>query len=315
MSVKILNILKIKDNFSVLEVYVSFVLFLFIVGTLSFYSDLTSPLTLLVNCIGLLFLMLVISYTLTLFDKNKWINLIRRFYVAPIIFFIYTNIQAFIRVIHSRDYDNIFIEWDYAIFGVNPTEWIMNLENPLLTEYLQFCYFLFYLIPMILAIDLVLKNKKTELYIFSRAIVFSFLLSYLLYLLMPAIGPRFTVHSFASLNLELPGLWLSEYFREFINTGGGIIVPNIDPALQVNRDCMPSGHTWVTLVVMIFGFKFSSRLKWLLFVMGTSLIFSTVYLRYHYVVDILVGVVFALFSIWIEPKIRNSLATHSFKRI
>ena len=81
-----------------------------------------------------------------------------------------------------------------------------------------------------------------------------FFVSYLLYFFMPAIGPRFTVHEFGSLNAELPGLWLTNTFRDMVNAGGGVFPGTENPAEIINRDCMPSGHTMMTFITIILAF-------------------------------------------------------------
>jgi membrane-associated phospholipid phosphatase len=58
----------------------------------------------------------------------------------------------------------------------------------------------------------------------------------------------------------------------------------------------------MTLMNMIIAFKLRSSLRWIFFFMGISLIFATIYLRYHYVVDVLFGIVFAFLALWLEPK-------------
>ena len=60
------------------------------------------------------------------------------------------------------------------------------------------------------------------------------------------------------------------------------------------RDAFPSGHAAVALVVQWYAFRyFRHRAVWLL-PLTTALIFSTVYLAYHYAVDVLAGAGLAL---------------------
>jgi len=110
-----------------------------------------------------------------------------------------------------------------------------------------------------------------------------------LYFCLPAIGPRFTIHDFALTSQELPGVWITDMLRNIINVGGGVVKGVADPTSVVNRDCMPSGHTMLTLVNIALAFRFKSRYRYVFLIIGGSLIFGTVYLRYHYVVDLLVG--------------------------
>ena len=70
---------------------------------------------------------------------------------------------------------------------------------------------------------------------------------------------------------------------------------------------MPSGHTMMTLMNMILAFRFRSKLRWVFLIMGCSLIFSTIYLRYHYVVDVIAGIVLALVALGLESWIHTFL--------
>jgi membrane-associated phospholipid phosphatase len=155
-------------------------------------------------------------------------------------------------------------------------------------------------------------REDDKFFEFARMLIFGFFVSYLLYFFMPAIGPRFTVHEFGSLNTELPGLWLTNTFRDMVNAGGGVFPGTENPAEIINRDCMPSGHTMMTFITIVIAFQFKSKYKWFVLIIGSSLIFSTVYLRYHYVVDVIAGVFFALLTLWMEPRIEKFLRNKGF---
>ena len=228
--------------------------------------------------------------------------MLRRFYIVPLVYLMYDQVHRVVTVVHPVDYDDLLIEADRWIFGTDPTVWLSQFSHPVLTEYLQTCYFLFYILPIMQAIELWRRRDLDRLDVFARAMAFCYFASYLAYFAMPAIGPRFTLHEFSALNTELPGLWFTNWFRQIIDVGGGIAQGSINPAADVNRDCMPSGHTMLTLVNIILGFRNGSRYRWLFFVIGGSLIISTVYLRYHYVIDVLVGIVMAFLFLWLEPK-------------
>jgi len=245
------------------------------------------------------------------YKGGKVFRLVRRLYVMPIIFFIYSNIHLYIPLVNPNDFDLMLIEWDYFLFSVNPTEWLGQFSFPLLTEYLQFTYMMFYVLPFILGVEFTMREDD-KFFEFARMLIFGFFVSYLLYFFMPAIGPRFTIHEFGSLNTELPGLWLTNTFRDMVNAGGGVFPGTENPAEIINRDCMPSGHTMMTFITIVLAFQFKSKYKWLVLVIGSSLIFSTVYLRYHYVVDVLAGIFFALLTIWIEPRIEKFLRNKGF---
>ena len=229
--------------------------------------------------------------------------LLRRFYVIPIIYLMYDQVHVYVPVVHPIDYDQVFINADRWLFGVDPTVWLERYSFPLLTEYLQITYFLFYLLPIMQAVELWKKGRVGDLDVFARGMAFCYFVSYLAYFAMPAIGPRFTLHEFSQLDADLPGVWLTSWIREVVNVGGGVAVGMTEPESVVIRDCMPSGHTMMTLVNILFGFRFRSNFRWVFVVVGGSLIVSTVYLRYHYVVDVIVGIVIALLFLPMEPAV------------
>lgn len=74
-------------------------------------------------------------------------------------------------------------------------------------------------------------------------------------------------------------------------------VPNEVAHAAAQRDVFPSGHTMMTLVVIILAYRYRLKVRHTVFVAGLMLIFATVYQRYHYVVDVLAGAALALLCI------------------
>ncbi len=236
----------------------------------------------------------------------------RRYYAIPIIYLMYQQVHSYVPVVHPVLYDDVLIGWDKAIFGLNPTQWLQQFAHPVLTEYLQLTYTVFYFLPVLHGVELTMKGDYERLTTFVYFMTFGFLISYLMYFLMPAIGPRFTLHNFLATNQELPGLFLTKTFRELINAGGSAPAGIPDPASVVNRDCMPSGHTMMTLMNILLAFRYSSRLRWFFAIVGGSLIFSTIYLRYHYVVDVIAGVICAFAVLYIAPRLQLWVRSKGF---
>lgn len=238
---------------------------------------------------------------------NTVVTMIRRFYMVPVIYLMYEQVHAFVRIVHPKDYDHLLIAADRAMFGTDPTVWLAQFATPALTEYLQICYFMFYVLPIMHAVELAWSEQSERFDEFIRGITYCYAISYLLYFVMPAIGPRFTVHDFRATDAELPGLWLTPILREIVNQGGGVIGAVTDPTTVVNRDCMPSGHTMLTLVNILLAIRFRSRLRWIFVVIGGSLIVATVYMRYHYVIDVLAGALLAVIVLPQERVVNRSI--------
>jgi membrane-associated phospholipid phosphatase len=56
------------------------------------------------------------------------------------------------------------------------------------------------------------------------------------------------------------------------------------------RDCVPSGHTGVTLTMLIFAYRYQRTFFWIILPVGTGLIFGTLVGRFHYAIDLLCAV-------------------------
>lgn len=235
------------------------------------------------------------------------LRFVRDWYLIPMILFVYTQSSSLGQPLHGRDYDDLLIAADRALFGGDPTVWAYRFAHPVLTEVLQIAYSSYYFFFVALYIDFYRRSDRTAFSIGTMLIVYGFYLSYLGYLVLPAVGPRFTLHTFSATDLELPGVFLTPYLREIINAGGGAGADAVNPFITAHRDAFPSGHTQLTLTSIYLGFAMYSIHRWWLLVVGTLLIISTIYLRYHYGVDVLAGMLFFLFTIWSGKKLHHYL--------
>jgi membrane-associated phospholipid phosphatase len=141
-----------------------------------------------------------------------------------------------------------------------------------------------------------LKKEILNFKFTAFAITLGFVLSYIGYFLVPAVGPRFTLHNFTTTNIELPGLWLTNHLREIINSAEAVPAGTPNPMEVVQRDVFPSGHTQMTLIVMFLAYKFRTKSRYFFYIIGTLLIIATVYLRYHYVTDLIGGLIFMILT-------------------
>ncbi|MFQ5799934.1 MAG: hypothetical protein ACE5H0_14750, partial [Bacteroidota bacterium] len=91
--------------------------------------------------------------------NSKLLRLIHDWYIIPIIFFGFKEVYFMGYPIHGRDYDDLLIQLDYALFRVNPTEWLMRFTHPLLTEILQIAYFSYYFILLSVGYELFRKRN------------------------------------------------------------------------------------------------------------------------------------------------------------
>jgi membrane-associated phospholipid phosphatase len=284
-------------------VVIIFYLFLTILNLIYHSRIIEWPVLILINFAVISFVVSV-AYLDDSGKRKFWFQ-VHYWYLAPLILLTFKELYLMIKPIRGMDFDYVLINVDRFIFGTDPTKVLLKIANPFLTEILQIAYSSFYLLPIILGINLMMHNRRTALDFSVFSVVYGFFLSYYGYFLLPAIGPRFTLHNFNNLNNELPGLFLTNFLREIINLGESIPSGTPNPADIVQRDVFPSGHTEMTLIVMYLSYKFKAKSRYFLIPIGTLLIIATVYMRYHYVIDLIGGALFMAFTMWSGKYIYN----------
>lgn len=292
--------MNLKKYFSPLQpvdfVVIVFAAFLIALDII-FHSSIEHHLALIsVNVIVIIFVLEVAN--LDARYENKLLKSIRSWYIAPMILLTFKQLYFMVAPIHGKDYDTLLIEIDRWLFGVDPTIWLWQFSFPLLTEIIQIAYSSFYFLFIIAGYELYKKGDFEKFYYAAFLIVYGFYLSYIGYFFLPAVGPRFTLHDFSATNTELPGLFITNFLRDFVNYGESIVKGHPNPIEIVQRDVFPSGHTQLTLVLMYISVHYKMKSKLFLWVIGILLIFGTVYLRYHYVIDLIAGGLFMILTVW-----------------
>jgi membrane-associated phospholipid phosphatase len=209
---------------------------------------------------------------------------------------VFDSLGTLIAGLQRASCDARLIAIDQAIFGVHPTVWLERFTSPLLTDLLQVAYISYYFIPLALGFVLIARGRFGAFEEVLFGILLCFYLSYLGYLLFPAIGPRFTLSHLQS--GSLPVSPFSAQIQETLN------------ALEKNKsDAFPSGHCAVSLICLYYAWKEREKTLFLILVpVVAGLLLATVYLRYHYVVDVVAGVALTGFTIALAPWLRRRLS-------
>lgn len=278
--------------------FLSFLLFI----TIVFIKQIPHAFTFLFIYIVLLTTLLILVY----FKNRRDNRVLEMTYdlIFPIIavFLIFDSIGTLIQYINPLTYDYLLIRLDYIIFNAYPTVAMERVTTPVITEIMQYAYTSYYLLPIILGVILKIRGKRAD---FNRTlflIILCFFLSYVGYILIPAIGPRYTMKHLQS--FELHGIFLRDIIDSTLNALEG-----------TKRDAFPSGHTAVTLVVLYLSYRFQRGLFWIFLPVVFALLVSTVYLRYHYVVDVIGGILLFAFTVYIGDKFYDRLEKTSYKKI
>lgn len=175
--------------------------------------------------------------------------------------------------------DSLLEHWDEMIFGFQPAlVFSQQFPQTIVSELLYFGYFSYYLMPLIV-LFVVFKQLPDKLSEFGFLLIGSFLFYYFLFILFPAVGPQFH--------------WSNP--DAFIEAKGffGNIVKTIQENGEAPTAAFPSSHVGIALILMLWIFK-NKRVLFFVFIPNVLLlIMATVYIKAHYFVDILAGILTA----------------------
>ncbi len=172
--------------------------------------------------------------------------------------------------------DPYLVAWDEWIFGYQPSIRFSEMANhPIFSELMFLAYFSYYLMPFI-AFVAIWVYKRTYFEKFSFLILSGYFTYYLLFICIPAAGPQF-------------------YFTPPLNqieTSGffGMLVKLIQKYGEAPTAAFPSSHIGISVMLLILLFRNFKKLAVLFLPFCLLLIFSTVYIKAHYFVDILAGI-------------------------
>ncbi len=157
------------------------------------------------------------------------------------------------------------------------------------------CY-VFYipLVPLVLGWTFA-KRDPAPFRELAFALTLTLAVGYVLYTVVPAQGPLFLEHFDVSLDAYL----------------GARLKAQLMDRTRVPRDCFPSLHTAASLVLLWGAYRNERRLYRVLAPVVLTIPFACVYLRYHYVIDIVAGV--ALFLAVRALTLRSATLQAAFR--
>src|SRR5437763_7834817 len=209
---------------------------------------------------------------------SRWlrevVEIVRDWSPFLIFLLVYASFYAKIfATIHPRTFDAALLALDRRMFGETPSVAMQAWYSPFLTNFLTLCYFMHLIFPAVIA-GLWYRRDKLVFREFLLAVLVCGAIGTIGYVFVPAVGP----------GVAFPQL----YTRSF---SGALYHPIIDALDQARapRDAFPSLHVGLSALTLWYAWR-AGRLPFLLllpFVVGNWV--STLYLRYHYTVDLAVG--------------------------
>lgn len=206
--------------------------------------------------------------------QNPVIECIRYFFPFALLLYWYPETYYFNNFI-SGNLDHLFVKSDQLLFGVQPSlEFCKRVPWAWFSELMYFGYFSYYFIFFGTALWCFFFNKE----LFDRAIflfVCSFYLFYVVFAILPVTGPQFY---FPPPLTEVPDGYLFCRIMRFLQSVG-----------EKPTGAFPSSHVGISFTVVIFIAQHCRVLLKYILPLFVILVLSTVYIKAHYLVDVVGG--------------------------
>lgn len=180
---------------------------------------------------------------------------------------------------------------DVLLFGGHASVWAERLVSPRLTDVLSLFYFLHLVMPMVVLLFLAFRAPRALFVEAVQGLVTILAVGMALYVLVPAEGPgRHLAHL---------------YSRDLAGGLVGQVNDALIEATRVPRDAFPSMHVGLSALLLVYAFRGRTWFGLLVLPFAVGNWLATVYLRYHYLVDVvagflLVAVVYAAVGWWMR---------------
>ena len=240
---------------------------------------------------GLIFITSLAFIFLNPSVKSALFSLFRNIY--PVLFagYFYTETVHYNKLFFDN-LDPLFIKFDQWVFGFQPSlEFSAYFSNSWFTEIMYFGYFSFYFIILGFIFAMCFKCKALFLENMFK-VTFSLLFFYFIFAIFPSAGPQFY--------FELP---------ERAVPTNGYIFQRIMHAIQAGAEqptgAFPSSHVGVTVVILLLARKSVPLFYNICLPITFILILSTVYIKAHYAVDAIFGVLIAPIIVYLAAVMYN----------
>lgn len=180
-----------------------------------------------------------------------------------------------------------------VLFGGQPSLYLSErLPSLFLSEFLHGCYFGYYLLVVALGVTLAVQRRYREMSFCIGIVCTCFFVCLLCYIWFPLRSP---LYLYPLIGPPLANGFFYKLTHSFARQGG------------VVGGAFPSSHAAVSFLNLLLAYRWARGLFFITLVPTIGLLFATVYCRYHFALDTIVGMLvatcFYMLSIRLEKKV------------
>lgn len=206
--------------------------------------------------------------------SKNFFQLLQNILVFALMTFLYKE-TAMLNTLIFPKIDEFLSNLDQNIFKFQPSiEFSKHFNSLFFSELFYFGYFCYYLLPLVV-FGILYKFLPQKIEEFGFILITSFLLYYFIFIIIPAEGPQF-YFPFPDNYIEAQGIF-------------GNAIKLIQKNGEAPTAAFPSSHVGISWIVIFWLYQnLRKSVKYFLpFVI--LLMFSTVYIKAHYFVDVVAG--------------------------
>jgi membrane-associated phospholipid phosphatase len=211
--------------------------------------------------------------------KTNFTRFLHLFYPLTLLGYVYGETALLNHIFFTEDLDPIFINLDEAVFGFQPAiEFSKTFPQVWFSELMNLGYFSYYFMPVVVSLVVYFTERD-----FAEKVVFliisSFLIYYLIFIVFPVTGPQFYFKP------PLSGVPVTGIFSRAVKA--------VQEIGEHPTGAFPSSHVGMALIFLRICRKSSVVMFWILIPFVFLILFATVYIKAHYAVDVIGGILSA----------------------
>ncbi len=227
--------------------------------------------------------------------RNRGFDFLRSYYPILLYTGFYRETGLLNQMLYTGYLDANFLRLERWLFGWQPgLDLVERLPWRWVAEILYGAYFSYYLMIAGVGLALLLRNRAQFAH-FISVVSFVFYDCYLIYIFVPVVGPRI-VHTDIVTQALPPDVLPPQPVTTPAGVEGSLffrIMAWIYDRFETPGAAFPSSHVAVALTTLYFSFLYLRPIRWVHLAAAVLLCISTVYGRYHYVVDVGAGILTA----------------------
>ena len=219
--------------------------------------------------------------------QNKVFYFLRNFYPLLILSYFYKE-TGYLNNIVFNYFDGYFVYLEKALWGMQPSiEFSKHFPQKWFSELMNFSYFFYYFLTLGIGLLAYFWNKtRLQKIIFMVAV--SFLIYYLIFAFFPVKGPQFWFYGADAKPVD------SYFFSKMVKLAQHIG--------ETQTGAFPSSHVGMSVIFLILTYKYLRKTFWVILIPVVLLWFATVYIKAHYLIDVIGGFITAPLIYWVSDK-------------